>query len=384
MYNFFDDDRKQLQKSVREFVEQEIAPHAAEWDEKDVFAKELFPKMGEIGITGIFAPEELEGEGLGYYERAICIEEISRHSAGLGIAVMTHHLGMAAILDAGNDDQKKKYIPALATGKKLGGLSVTEPGGGSDFMGQKCTGQLVDGKWVLNGRKCFITNGAGAGDIDVWTVKTGQDEKGRAQLTAFIMDETSQGHRGGRHEHKIGLRGCMTGDVVCENVKLDESQVLGGVGGGAKIAMKTIGEVGRSGMTAICVGILRGCLEELIKFANERVIYGKPLARLTPIQFAIAENRTAYEAARLMLYNAMTMKDKGIPCSNEVAMAKLFSTEEAVKAAKRTMDAMGGYGCINEYPVGRFLRDALASIPSGGTSHIQMLVISGGAMKETF
>lgn len=379
----FDENKQLLQKAIREFVVEEIAPKASEWDAEDIFPKDLFPVMGEMGITGIIAPEDFGGEGLGYTERAICLEEISRYSAGLGIAMMTHHLGMSAILDAGTKEQKEKYIPELASGKKIGGLSVTEAGGGSDFMGQKSSAEKVGEHWLLNGRKCFITN-AGVADVDVWTVRTGEDDKGRPSLTAFIIDDTIAGHKGGRKENKIGLRGSVTGDVVCDNVQLNDINILGSVGTGAKIGMRAIGEVGRSGMAAICVGILRGCLEESIKFASERIIYGKPLVKLQSAQFAIAENRTAYEAARLMLYSAMSKKDNGQPCGNEVAMAKLFSTEEAVKAAKRTMDLMGGYGCINEYPVGRFLRDALASIPSGGTSHIQKLVICGSAMKEIF
>ncbi|MDY2985586.1 MAG: acyl-CoA dehydrogenase family protein [Synergistes jonesii] len=380
---FFTEEREMLRQAVRDFAAQEIRLKAAEWDADDKFPRNLFPIMGEIGITGVIAPESLGGAGLGYVDRAMCIEEISRYSGGLGIAVMTHHLGMSAILDAGTKEQKEKYIPDLASGKKIGGLSVTEAGGGSDFMGQKSRAEKCDNGWVLNGRKCFITN-AGEADVDVWTVHTGEDAKGRPALTAFIMDETTVGHRSGRKENKIGLRGSVTGDVICENVCLGDDAVLGAVGGGAKVGMHAIGEVGRSGMAAICVGILRACLEESIKFANERIIYGKPLARLQSAQFAIAENRTAYEAARLMLYNAMELKDNGEPCGSEVAMAKLFSTEEAVKAAKRTIDLMGGYGCINEYPVGRYLRDAMASIPSGGTSHIQKLVITGGAMKEIF
>lgn len=379
----FDENRKMLQNAIRDFVVEEVAANAAIWDEQDKFPIELFPPMGEIGITGVMAPEELGGEGLGYFERAICLEEISRYSAGLGIAVMTHHLGMSTILDAGSIQQKEKYIPYLASGKKIAGLSVTEAGGGSDYMGQSSSGEKIGEKWCINGRKCFITN-AGVADIDIWTVKTGEDSKGRPTLTAFIMDETVKGHKGGRKENKIGLRGSVTGDVICDNAMLDENMVLGAVDGGAKIGMRAIGEVGRSGMAAICVGILRGCLEESVKFANERIIYGKPLSKLQSAQFIIAENRTAYEAARLMLYNSMSLKDKGQSCANEIAMAKLFASEEAVKAAKRTMDLMGGYGCINEYPVGRYLRDALASIPSGGTSHIQKIIICGGAMKETF
>lgn len=370
-----------LQKAVREFVEQKIAPQAASWDEQDICPKDLFPKMGEMGLTGIFVPESYGGEGMGHFERALCLEEIARHSAGMAIALMTHHLGVYAILDGGNEEQKQQYLPKLASGEWVGGLSITESGGGSDFMGQQAKAELVDAKWLLNGRKCFITNSHIA-DVDVWTLRTGEDEKGRTSLTAFILNAGLDGYGPGRKEHKIGLRGSVTGDMVCHQVALPEDCVLGGIGAGAKLGMKTIGEVGRAGMAAIGVGILRGCLEESIKFAKERIIYGKPLAKLQSAQFIIAENRTAYEAAKLMLYNSVQLKDAGQPCATAIGMAKLFATEEAVSAAKRTMDLMGGYGCINEYPIGRFMRDALASIPAGGTSHIHKLVISGAALKE--
>lgn len=376
----FTEEQEMLRKVVREFVEAEIAPKAHEWDEEDRCPTELFPKMGELGITGIFVPEQYGGAGLGHVERAICLEEISRYSAGLGIALMTHHLGVAAILYYGTEEQKQKYLPELAAGIKVGGLSVTEPTGGSDFMGQKSTGELKDGKWVLNGRKCFITNSHIA-DIDVWTVRTGSDEKGRPILTAFIIEGNTPGHAPGRKEHKLGLRGSVTGDVICSDVTLDPAQMLGKEGQGAKIAMSTIGEVGRAGMSAINVGILRGCVEEAVKFANERVLYGKPLSKIQAIQLMIADNRVDYEAAKLLTYRAAGMKDEKQPCVTEFAMAKYFSTEAAARAAKRTMDLMGGYGVINEYPVGRFLRDALASIPAGGTSQIQQIIVAGDTLR---
>ena len=375
----FTEEQDMLRKAVREFVEAEVAPKAKEWDENDHCPVELWPMMGELGLCGVFVPEEYGGAGLGMTERAIVLEEISRHSAGLGIAMMTHHLGVAAILYYGNEDQKKRYLPDLCSGKKVGGLSVTEPGGGSDFMGQKCTGELKDGMWVLNGRKCFITNSHIA-DVDVWTVITGQDEKGRPVMTAFIIDGDAEGHAPGRKEHKLGLRGSVTGDVVCNNVKVAPSQMLQKEGAGAKIAMTTIQEVGRAGMSAINVGILRGCIEEGVKFANERIIYGKPLSKVQAIQLLIGECRVEYEAAKLLTYRAAGMRDAGIPCATEFACAKYFSTEAAVRSSKRIMDAMGGYGIVNEYPVGRFLRDGLASIAAGGTSQIQLLIAAGATL----
>lgn len=376
----FTEEQEMLRKAVKEFVEAEIAPKAQEWDEQDRCPVELFPQMGELGITGIFIPEQYGGVGLGNTERAIVIEEISRHSAGLGIALMTHHMCASAILNNGTEEQKQKYLPDLAAGRRIGGESVTEPSGGSDFMGLKSTGELKEGKWVLNGRKCFITNSHIA-DVDVWTVRTGTDEKGRPQLTNFIIEKGTAGHAPGRKEHKIGLRGSVTGDVICTDVQLEPSQMLGKEGSGAKITMSAIGEVGRAGMAAICVGILRGSLEEAVKFAKERVLYGKPIAKLQAIQLMIAENRVDYEAARLLTYRATSLKDAGLPCATEVSMAKLFASEAAARSAKRTMDLMGGYGVINEYPVGRFLRDALASIPSGATSIIQQMIIAGDTLK---
>lgn len=375
----FTEEQEMLRKAVREFVEAEIAPHAHQWDEEDHCPVELFPKMGEMGITGIFVPEIYGGAGLGHVERAICLEEIGRHSAGLAIAMMTHHLGMSAILYFGSEEQKKKYLPELAAGTKIGGLSVTEPGGGSDFMGQKAAGELKDGKWVLNGRKCFITNSHIA-DVDVVTVVTGTDDKGRPMITAFIIDKDTPGHAPGRKEHKIGLRGSVTGEVILSEVKLSPEQMLQKEGAGAKIGMASIGEIGRAGMAALCVGILRGCVEESVKFSNERILYGKPINKLQSIQFIIAENRLDYETAKLLTYRAASMKDAGQPCAPEFAMAKLYATEAAVNAAKRTIDLMGGYGCIEEYPASRFLRDAIASIPAGGTSHVQKLIIAGSTV----
>lgn len=371
----FTEEQKMLRKAIREFVEAEIAPHAAEWDEKDSCPVELFKKMGELGINGIFVPEQYGGAGMGFTARTICLEEISRYSGGLGIAMMTHHLGVYPILQFGNEDQKKKYLPDLCSGATIGGLAVTEPGGGSDFMGQKALGEKKDDGWVLNGRKCFITNSHIA-DVSVVTVKTGEDEKGRSKLSAFIVEKGTKGFEPGRKEHKLGLRGSVTGDVVLTDVKVPETALLGKEGGGAKIGMEGIGEVGRAGMSAICVGILRGCVEEAVKFANERIVGGKPISKLQAIQFEVAKIRTAYEAARLLTYNAAGLKDAGQPCGNEFAMAKYYATEAAAEASKRLIDLMGGYGVINEYPAGRFLRDALASIPSGGTSHIMQVIVA--------
>lgn len=376
----FSEQQELLRKVVREFVEKEIAPIAHQIDEEDTCPVELLKKTAQLGFNGVFVPARYGGAGLGYTERAIILEEIARYSAGFAMAIMTHHLAVYAILRWGNEEQKKKYLPKLSSGS-IGGLSVTEPGGGSDFTGQKSTGELVDGQWVLNGRKCFITN-SHCCDIDLVTVRTGEDEKGRPQITAIIVDENTPGHAPGRKEKKTGLRGSYMGEVILNDVRVPEGNLLGKVGDGGKIGLGTIGEVGRAGIAAICTGILRACLEDSVKYAKERIIYGKPLSRLTNIQFIIAQNRTDYEAGRLMTYNAALMKDAGLPCIPEVAMAKLFTTEAAVNAAKRTTDLMGAYGVLTDYPIGRYLRDAMAAIPAAGTSHIMQIIVAANELSK--
>ena len=377
----FTEDQEMLKHAFREFIEAEIAPNAAKWDQDDYCPVELWPKMGEIGMLGIFVPEELGGAGLGHTERVMVIEEIARYSAGLAIAVFTHHLCMGAILDGASDEQKKKYLPELCAGTKICGLAVTEPGGGSDYMGQKTTGVKDGDDWIVNGRKCFITNG-GPADITVCTAVTGQDDRGRNRLSCFIFEKEDEGFGPGRKEHKMGLRGSWTGDVIMDEVKIGADRLMGEEGKGAGVGMKAIGEIGRASMSAIACGIMRGCIEESVKFANERILYGKPISKLQAIQFHIAEMRTWYEASRLLTYRAAALKDKGQPAITEFALSKGFSVDMAVKASQNAIELMGGYGVMTEYPVERFHRDALASISSGGTTEIQKLIIAGDTLRS--
>jgi len=377
----FNEQQKMLQEVIREFVATEVAPNAAKWDEEDYCPVELMPVMGELGILGIWVPEQYGGAGLGHVERVMFIEEIARHSAGLAMMVFTHQLGMGAILDFGTEEQKMKWLPDMCAGTKCCGLAVTEPGGGSDVGGQKTTAVLEDGQWVVNGRKCFITNSHTA-DVSVITAKTGEDEKGRAQFSAIVFEKGMEGFGPGRKEHKFGLRGSTTGDLVMTDAKTPAENIIGKPGQGTAIAMKEIGEIGRASMSAIGVGLLRACVEDAVKFANERIIYGKPLAKIPAIQVKIADNRINYEAARALLYKAACLKDEGVPTTVPYGISKFFAVEAAVKAAKNTMDLMGGYGSINEYPVSRYLRDAMVSIPSGGTSDIQQVIIAGDTLKN--
>lgn len=377
----FTDEQNMLREAFAEFAKKEVMPYAAEWDRESRYPTELTEKMGQIGILGTFVPEKYGGAGLGHVERAIALEEIARYSAGLTISVFAHQLSISAILDFGTEQQKQKYLPEMCAGVIMSSLATTEPTGGSDLLGQKSTAKLSDGKWTVNGRKCFITNSHIA-DVNLVTAKCGEDEKGRAKLAAFIIDKAHKGLSAGRKEHKLGLRSSVTGDLLLDHVEVGQDAVLGEPGAGAAIAMKVIGEVGRAGIGATCSGILRGCLEESVKFANEHIVYGKPISKLQAIQFHIAENRLDYETARLLLYRAASMKDAGIPATAEFAMAKHFGTEAAARASKRTIELMGGYGVIDEYPTGRFLRDSMAVISAGGTSEIQRIIIAADTLKK--
>ncbi|TEB04420.1 Acyl-CoA dehydrogenase [Pelotomaculum schinkii] len=369
-----------LRKAVRDFVENEIAPIAQKIHDEDTCPVELFKKMAQLGFNGVFVPTRYGGTGLGHIEQAIILEEVGRRSAGFAATLVAHYMGVYAIMNWGSEEQKLKYLPMLCSGA-FGGFSITEPGGGSDFAGQKATGQLVDGDWVLNGRKCFITNSHCMG-VNVMNVNTGKDAKGRPQISVFIIEGSAPGHTPGRKEKKAGLRGSYTGEVILNNVRLPQSNLLGQLGDGAKISLGTLGVMGRGGTAAVAVGILRACLEESVKFAKERIIYGKPLSKLANIQFLIAQNRTDYEAARLLTYNAMGMKDADLPNTAEISMAKFFAAEAAVNAAKRTMDLMGGYGLVADYPVSRYLLDAMGTIPCCGTSHIMQVIIAGEELRK--
>ena len=294
--------------------------------------------------------------------------------------VFTHHLGVAAILDYGTEEQKQKWLPAMCDGRCVCGLALTEPGGGSDAAGLKTEAVLEGDTWTINGRKCFITNSHCAG-VTVITCRSGEDEKGRPLMSTIAVEAGTEGFAPGREENKLGLKGSYTGELILKDCKVPVANTIGEAGKGLPITMKELSEVGRASMAAIELGILRGCLEDAVQFSKERILYGKPISKLQAIQFQIAEIRCDYEASRLMLYNAATMKDAG-KVGTEFSMAKYFISEAAVRSAKRLMEIMGGYGFVNEYDAGRYMRDALGCIPSCGTSEIQKIIIAGETLKK--
>ncbi|ABK19358.1 acyl-CoA dehydrogenase domain protein [Syntrophobacter fumaroxidans MPOB] len=372
----FSEREEMLRKFVREFAENEIPPKMESMETNGKFPIELMPFMAQIGITGIITPTQYEGVGLGYVARTIVLEELGRVCAAVPMAMQVHHMACAALADFGNETQKKKYLPRLARGDTMGCVAVTEPGGGSDVAGTKTTADLKGDKYIINGRKCFITN---THTSDFWVViaRTGEGAKG---LSAFVVDKNAPGARVGREENKFGMRGANTGELVFNDCEVPRENLLGQEGGGVGVAMKTVSETGRTGMAAVALGILTCAYEEAAKFAQERVLYGKPIATLQAIQFYMAEIFAQLEIARLLCYRASWMKDNNLRFDTESALAKWYTCEAAATAAKRAVEIHGSYGIMKEYTVQRLLRDAMVTIPAGGTGEIGKLVLGRAAL----
>jgi alkylation response protein AidB-like acyl-CoA dehydrogenase len=372
----FSEREELLRKSVREFAENEVTPTMDTMEETGEFPTELLEPMGKVGITGVITPTEYGGVGLGYLARTIVLEELGRVCAAMPMALQVHHMGCAVINDFGTDAQKKKYLPPLAKGETMGCVAVTDPSGGSDLMGMRTSAELKGDKYILNGRKCFITN---SHTSDYWVViaRTAEGAKG---LSAFIVEKDAPGAKAGRKENKFGLRGANTGELVFDNCEVPKGNLLGQEGGGLAVAVKTISETGRTGMAATALGILTAAYEEAGKFASERVLYGKPISALQAIQFYMAEIYSQLEICRLLCYRASWLKDQNARCDNEGALAKYYTCEAAVNAAKKAIEIHGSYGIMREYTVQRLLRDAMVTVPAGGTGEIAKVVLARAAL----
>jgi alkylation response protein AidB-like acyl-CoA dehydrogenase len=367
---------KLVRRTVREFAETVVAPLVDGMEEHGEFPQALIRQMGDLGVLGLVTPPEHGGSGLGYLARTVAVEEMSRVSAAVGIALQVHHMGAAAIGEFGSERQKAKYLPPLCRGESLGTCAITEPTGGSDLLGMVSTARPVDGGYVLTGRKCFITN-CHLSDSVVTVARTGEGPRG---ISAFIIEKGTPGFCAGRHERKMGLRGSDTGELVLHDCHVPREQLLGDEGDGMTIALKTISEVGRAGMAATALGILQACYDEGVKFAKDRTLYGRPIAQLQAIQWQVADIFADLEASRLLCYRAAWLKDAGRDCSIETTLAKTYVTEAAVRAAKKAVEIHGGCGTMLEYPVQRYFRDAMVCVSAGGTSEIGKLVISRAAL----
>lgn len=365
-----------LRKSMREFAEKEIPPRMEAMEETGEFPVDLLKKMGDVGILGVITPPEYGGTGMGNLARIIILEEMGRVCPAIPMALQVHHMATQALSKFGNEEQKKRYLPPLAKGETMGVVAVTDPTGGSDVAGIKTSAKLDGDNYILNGRKCFITN---AHVSDFWVVIARTGEGGRG-LSAFIVEKSFSGAKPGRKENKVGLRGANTGELVFQNCVVPKANLLGHEGEGMNIAIQNIGETGRPGMASVALGILNAVLEQAVKFANERTLYGKSIGALQAVQWHIAEIYADLEIARLLVYRVGWMRDNNIRCDAESALAKQFACEAAARSARKAIEIHGSYGVMKEYPVQRLLRDALVTIPAGGTGEISKLVMSRHAL----
>jgi alkylation response protein AidB-like acyl-CoA dehydrogenase len=372
----FTEEQEMFRKAAREFAETKVAPKVPEMEETGKPSDEVIKALGEAEMMALTIPEEYGGLGLGYTARLIALEEIGRVSVATAMTLQIFALGIEPIVRFGNEEQKKRYLPGLATGERLATVGLTEATGGSDPKSGRTSYKKDGDDYVISGRKCFITNSHIADTITV----VARDEENPDVFTAFIVEKGMEGFRPAHEEHKLGMRGCNTGWLVLEGCRVPSENLLGPEGKAMRVALSAIGEVGRSGMVGCALGLQTACLEESIKFANERILYGKPISNLQTIQNKLAEMKIDLEAGRLLGYRATSMQDKGMLASNELAAAKYFTTEAAQKAAKMAVDIHGGYGCMEEYPVTRYLRDSFVLGPSAGTSDIMKVIVARWAL----
>jgi alkylation response protein AidB-like acyl-CoA dehydrogenase len=364
---------------IREFGKKEMEPNRMVWDESQEFPVQLFKKMGALGLMGVLVPTQYGGSGFGYMEYITAIEEISKIDGSIGLSVAAHNsLCTNHILQFGNETQKQKYLPKLATAEWIGAWGLTEPSTGSD-AGNMQTVAVKDGDhYVLNGAKNFITHGK-SGDVVVVIVRTG--EKGDSHgMTSFIVEKGTAGFSSGKKENKLGMRASETAELIFSDCRIHKSQIMGGVGEGFIQSLKVL-DGGRISIAALGLGIAQGAFEAALKYAKERHQFNKPIATFQGIAFKLADMATKIEAGRLMTFRAGQMKNLGLNVSKESAMAKLFTSELAVEVSNEAVQIFGGYGYTKDYPAEKYFRDAKLCTIGEGTSEIQKLVISRAILK---
>ena len=375
------EDQEALRKEIRQFAAREIAPHVSEWDEKSEFPAAVVKKLGEMGLLGVIFPPEYGGAGMGYVDYALAIEELSAVDGSVGIIVAAHNsLGTNHIFLAGNEAQKRKYVPKLASGEWLGAWGLTEPGSGSDAGGARTTAVRKGDKYVLNGTKTFITNGTYADTAVVIAVT--DKSKGTHGLSAFVVERGTKGFRPGKKENKLGLRASDTAELIFEDCEIPAENLLGVEGEGFVDAMRVL-DGGRISIAALSLGIARGALDAATKYVKERRQFGKAIAEFQGIQWKLADMATELDAARLLTQRAAVLKDAGRTVTRESAMAKLFASEVAVRICNEAVQLFGGYGFIKDYPAEKFYRDVKLCTIGEGTSEIQRMVIAREILKVT-
>jgi alkylation response protein AidB-like acyl-CoA dehydrogenase len=368
-----------IAQMVRDFAEKEIRPNVMTWDESQEFPREVFRKMGELGLMGVLVPQEYGGSGLGYNEYISVIEEVAKVCGSIGLSVAAHNsLCTNHILEFGNEEQKQKYLPKLASGEWIGAWGLTEANTGSDAMRMKCTAVQDGDYWVINGTKNWITHGI-SGEVAVVLVRTGEllDSHG---ITAFIIERGTPGFSGGKKENKLGMRASETAELIFDNCRVHKSQVCGEIGKGFQQAMKIL-DGGRISIGALAMGIAKGALEAAVKYAKEREQFGQPIANFQAIAFKLADMETEIQAAEALLYQAAYLKNNKKKMTKESAMAKYFASEVSVRCATEAVQIFGGYGYTKDFPVEKFYRDSKLCTIGEGTSEIQKLVIAREVLK---
>ncbi|WP_317192610.1 acyl-CoA dehydrogenase family protein [Fulvivirga lutea] len=373
------ENQKMIAQMIKDFGEKEIKPYMMEWDESQEFPVELFHKLGELGLMGVLVPQEYGGSGFGYHEYVTAIVELSKVDSSIGLSMAAHNsLCTGHILQFGNEEQKQKYLPKLASGEWIGAWGLTEPNTGSDAGNMRTVAEEDGDYYVLNGAKNFITHGK-SGNVAVVIARTGNvgDSHG---MTAFIVERGTPGFSGGRKENKLGMRASETAEMIFENCRVHKDQILGKVGEGFIQSMKIL-DGGRISIAALSLGIALGSYEAALQYSKEREQFNQPISKFQAIAFKLADMATKIEAAKLLIMQASELKNHGKPMTKESAMAKYYASEIAVEAANEAVQIFGGYGFTKDYPVEKFYRDVKLCTIGEGTSEIQKLVISRDLLK---
>jgi len=365
---------QQVAQTAKDFALQYIKPHLMEWDESQEFPLHIFKEMGKLGLMGVFVPEEYGGSGMGYFEYSVAIQEIAKVCGSIGLSLAAHNsLCTGHILAFANEEQKKKYLPKLATAEYLGAWGLTEANTGSDAGNMKTTAVKDGNDWIINGTKCWITHGK-SGDVAVVVCRTG-DARTRDNSTAFVIERGTPGFSAGKKENKLGMRASETAEMVFDNCRIPDTNRLGEIGAGFKQSMKVL-DGGRISIAALSLGIAKGAYEASLQYAQERHQFDQPIANFQGISFKLADMATEITAAELLINQACYLKMAGQPMTKEAAMAKYYASEVAVKVSTDAVQIFGGYGYTKDFPVEKFYRDSKLCTIGEGTSEIQKLVIS--------
>lgn len=371
---------KLIKQSVRDFAEKEIRPHVMDWDESQTFPIDLMKKMGEQGLLGLLVPEEYGGAGLGYFEYMAAIIEVSKVCSSIGLSMAAHNsLCTGHIMYFGNEEQKKKWLPKLASGEWIGAWGLTEANTGSDAMRMKCVAKKDGNEWVINGAKNWITHGI-SGNVAVVLARTGDllDSRG---ITAFVVERGTPGFKAGKKENKLGMRASETAEMIFEDCRVPEENILGEVGEGFIQAMKIL-DGGRISIASLALGIAKGSYEAALQYSKEREQFGQPISNFQAIGFKLADMATKIEAAELLTLQACDLKNKGKSVNRQGAFAKYYASEVCVDVATDAIQIFGGYGYTKDFPVEKFYRDSKLCTIGEGTSEIQKLVIARSILKD--